>query len=88
MKMKRKMRFNPVYWGILFFAIAQVLTFCIISRENAFLQANHIYIPPLFAWGIFIALVFWVPVTIAVTISVVVGLTWFFAPRVWLHGPP
>jgi presenilin-like A22 family membrane protease len=154
MKMKRKMRFNPVYWSMLFFIIAQVLTFCIISRENAFLQTNHIYIPPqpspgtvslwpqpspatptpgaeapapfwtslgpiliyffsvvivlgivlflipmsalryvlkvifafLFAWGIFIAFVFWVPVTIAVIVSVAVGLAWFLVPRVWLHN--
>lgn len=139
---------------MLFFIIAQVLTFCIISREDAFLQTNHIYIPPqpspgavslwpqpppatptpgaeapapfwtslgpiliyffsvvivlgivlflipmsalryalkiifafLFAWGIFIAFVFWIPVTIAIIISVAVGLAWFLLPRVWLHN--
>ena len=40
----------------------------------------------LFAWGIFIALVFWIPVTIAVIVSVAVGLAWFLVPRVWLHN--
>jgi presenilin-like A22 family membrane protease len=150
----KKTKFNPVYWSMLFFVVAQVLTFCIISRENAFLQTNHIYIPPqpspgtvslwpqpspttpipgaeapalfwtslgpiliyffsvvivlgvvlflipisalryvlkvifafLFAWGIFIALVFWIPIAIAVIVSVAVGLAWFLVPRVWLHN--
>lgn len=154
MEMKEEKRFNPVYWGILFFIAAQILTFCIVSRMDGFLQTNHIYIPPqsspetiswwpqpppatplpgaeapapfwaslgpiliyffavvivmgivlflipmsalrnvlrvmfafLFAWGFFIALVFWIPVTIAVTVAVVVGLTWLFVPRVWLHN--
>ncbi len=152
--MKRKIRFNPAYWGTLFFITAQILTFCIVSRMDGFLQTNNIYIPPqsspeiisfwpqpplatptpgaevaapfwtslgpiliyffavvivlgivlflipmsalrnvlriifafLFAWGIFIALVFWVPITIAVTVAVAVGLTWFFVPKVWLHN--
>ena len=143
-----------MYWSTLFFIVAQILTLCIVSRENGFLQTNHIYIPPqpspgmvslwpqpppatptpgaeapapfwtslgpiliyffamvivlgialllipmsvlryvlriifafLFAWGIFIALVFWIPITIAVIVSVAVGLTWFFVPRVWLHN--
>jgi presenilin-like A22 family membrane protease len=152
--MKRKTSFNPAYWGILLFIIAQIFTFLIVTRVDGFLQANQIYIPPqppaetvslwpepappepfpgaeapspfwtslgpiliyfsttvivlsialftipltalrsflrvlfalLFVWGIFIALVFWIPVTIAVIIATVVGLTWFFAPRVWLHN--
>ena len=40
----------------------------------------------LFSWGVFIALAFWIPVTIAVIIALVVGLSWFLAPRVWLHN--
>ena len=40
----------------------------------------------LFAWGVFIALVFWIPVAAAVIISAIVGLMWFLAPRVWLHN--
>jgi presenilin-like A22 family membrane protease len=46
MKMKRKTRFKTVYWSILIFIIAQVITFCVISQENASLENNHIYIPP------------------------------------------
>jgi presenilin-like A22 family membrane protease len=153
MKMKRRTRFETLYWIILFFIVAQALTLCIVSREDGFLQTNHIYVPPqpspgtvslwpepspatpmpgaeaptpfwtslgpiliyffsvvivlgialflipmsalrcvlkiifafLFAWGVFIALVFWIPVTIAVIVSVAVGLAWFLVPRVWLH---
>ena len=40
----------------------------------------------LFAWGVFIALVFWLPVAVAVIISAIVGLAWLLAPRVWLHN--
>lgn len=40
----------------------------------------------LFAWGFFIALVFWLPVAAAIIISTMVGLTWLFAPRIWLHN--
>ncbi len=154
MEIKGKTRFNPAYWGILFFIAAQILTFCIVSRMDGFLQTNNIYIPPqsspetvsfwpqpppatptpgaeapapfwtslgpiliyffavvivlgiilflipmsalrnvlriifafLFAWGIFIALVFWIHFTIAVIIAVAVGLIWLFVPRVWLHN--
>ena len=154
MEIKRKIRFKPVYWSILFFVTAQVLTFCIVTRIDGFLETNQIYIPPqsspetislwpqpppatpipgaeapapfwtslgpiliyffavvivlgivlflipmsalrnvlrvifafLFAWGFFIALVFWIPLTIAVIVSVAIGLTWLFVPRVWLHN--
>ncbi len=38
-------RFKPAYWGILIFAVAEILTFCVISRENVFLEAEQIYVP-------------------------------------------
>ena len=45
MQIKRLTRLNPVYWSILIFIVAQVLTFCVIARENSFLEANQIYVP-------------------------------------------
>jgi presenilin-like A22 family membrane protease len=39
----------------------------------------------LFSWGFFIILIFWLPVTITIIISVAAGLAWFLVPRVWLH---
>ena len=44
--MKSKIKFNPVYWSIFIFIIAQVLTFLVITQETTFLQVNHIYVPP------------------------------------------
>ena len=49
-------------------------------------KALRIVFSFLFAWGVFIALVFWVPVAIAVIISAIVGLAWLLAPRIWLHN--
>jgi presenilin-like A22 family membrane protease len=154
MKIKTKFKFQPVYWSIIFFIVAQILTLVIVSRENSFFQANDIYIPPqppaesislwpapppatttpetpapvpiwnsvgpiliyffsvvivlgiilflvpmkilrnilkavfalMFAWGVFIVLVFWTPVIIAVAVALSVGLFWLFLPRVWLHN--
>jgi presenilin-like A22 family membrane protease len=36
---------NPVYWSILIFIAAQILTFVVILRENTFLEENQIYFP-------------------------------------------
>ena len=46
MKINRLTRSNPVFWSILIFIAAQILTFGVISRENDFLEANQIYVPP------------------------------------------
>jgi presenilin-like A22 family membrane protease len=37
---------NAVYWSILVFVLAQLLTFFVITRENSFLESNQIYVPP------------------------------------------
>lgn len=34
-----------MYSGILIFIVAQILTFCVVSRENMFLDAHQIYVP-------------------------------------------
>jgi presenilin-like A22 family membrane protease len=40
----------------------------------------------IFAWAIFVVLIFWLPPVPVMIIAVAVGLTWFFFPRVWLHN--
>jgi len=40
----------------------------------------------LFCWGMFISLVFFIPIVATLVIAVVVGVVWFFFPRVWLHN--
>jgi len=42
---RKRTRFKPAYWGILIFIVAEILTFCVISRENVFLEAKQIYVP-------------------------------------------
>jgi len=148
--MKSK-RLGPVFWAVLIFVVAQLITFGVISRENEFLEVNRIYIPPqppdniqiwptllpppppgqtpappvgslgpivlyfaavivvlgialflvpvsalkvllrvifafLFAWGIFIISVFWLPWAVALAIALTIGTAWFLLPRVWLHN--
>jgi len=46
MTIKKRSRFSPAHWGVFIFIVAQMLTFLVISRENVFLQNNHIYISP------------------------------------------
>ena len=36
---------HPVFWSILIFLVSQLLTFVVITRENAFLDNNQIYVP-------------------------------------------
>jgi presenilin-like A22 family membrane protease len=40
----------------------------------------------LFTWGVFILLVFWIPLISAISAAVAVGLAWLFFPRIWLHN--
>ena len=42
----KKPRFKPVYWSILIFIIAQCFMFAVATREEPFLKANDIYVPP------------------------------------------
>ncbi len=42
----KRTRIKPAHCGILFFIVAQVLTFVIIARENGFLEKQHISLPP------------------------------------------
>jgi len=143
--------FKPVYWSILIFIIAEMLTLGVVAREDVFLEANNIYVPSqpsqavslwpetvvsetgevvqtsaysslgpiliyffamiivvgiilylipvsalkmvfralfalLFSWGVFIVLVFWLPLAATIAISVAVGFAWFFLNKVWLHN--
>jgi presenilin-like A22 family membrane protease len=39
----------------------------------------------LFAWGAFVAFVFWAPIAWALVVAATVALVWFLTPRVWFH---
>ena len=45
MRIKRLVILSPVYWSIFIFIVAQALTFSVVTRENAFLENNQIYVP-------------------------------------------
>jgi presenilin-like A22 family membrane protease len=45
MKIKGFARLDPVYWSLIIFILAQIITFVVISRENTFLNNEQIYIP-------------------------------------------
>jgi len=142
--------FKPVYWSILIFILAQILTFAVVWRQDPFLEENNIYIPPqptevivwptpttlpggevttppptsslgpiliyfavliavvgvvlaliplsalkivfrllfawLFAWGVFILFVFWLPLWATLATAAGVGLLWLLRPKIWLHN--
>lgn len=40
----------------------------------------------LFAWGAFVAFVFWMPLAGALVIAAAVAIVWFLMPRVWFHN--
>jgi presenilin-like A22 family membrane protease len=39
----------------------------------------------LFAWGAFVAFVFWAPMAWALVVAATVAFVWFLTPRVWFH---
>ena len=72
---------------IYIFSVVIVLSIVLyVIPMSALKKALRIVFSILFAWGVFIALVFWLPVAIAVIISAIVGLAWLLAPRIWLHN--
>jgi len=45
MSVKKPVKQNPVYWGLLLFVIAQILILLVTSRIDPFLDENNIYVP-------------------------------------------
>jgi presenilin-like A22 family membrane protease len=45
MSTKKPVKLNTVYWGLLFFVVANILIFLITSRMDPFLDKMHIYVP-------------------------------------------
>jgi presenilin-like A22 family membrane protease len=40
----------------------------------------------LFGWAVFIILVLWIPWPISIGLAVILGVTWFIMPKIWLHN--
>ncbi len=45
MNVKKSLKLNPIYWGLLIFIIAQVLILLLTSRIDPFLVEENIYVP-------------------------------------------
>jgi presenilin-like A22 family membrane protease len=45
MKINKPARLNPIYWSLIIFIVAQIITFSVIARENTFLNNKQIYVP-------------------------------------------
>jgi presenilin-like A22 family membrane protease len=45
MNFKKLIKLNPVYWSVLIFIVAQIMTFGVATHENTFLDKNNIYLP-------------------------------------------
>jgi presenilin-like A22 family membrane protease len=83
---------TPVYSSlgpilIYFFAVVIILGIVLflipISALKLVLRALFAF---LFAWAAFIVLIFWLPSWATIAIAAVVGVGWFFFPKVWLHN--
>lgn len=72
---------------IYFFALVVVLGIILaVIPISALRLLLRIIFAFLFTWGTFVICILWFPLYISLVVSIGVGLTWFFIPRVWLHN--
>jgi presenilin-like A22 family membrane protease len=72
-----------IYFFVVVLVMALVLFLVPVRILRNFMKALFAV---MFAWGIFIVLVFWIAWPVALGAAALVGLAWFFTPRVWLHN--
>lgn len=72
-----------IYFAIVVVVLGVVLFLVPVSFLRVLLRISF---GLLFSWASFIIVVFWLPLYAAISLSVVVGLVWYFLPRVWLHN--
>jgi presenilin-like A22 family membrane protease len=72
-----------IYFFAVVLVMAVVLFVIPLSALKIFFRGLFAF---LFAWGIFIVQVFWMPLIPSIIIAVVIGVLWFFKPRIWLHN--
>ena len=70
-----------------FFAVIVVLGLILyFIPMSALKKVFRVIFAFLFAWGVFIALVFWTPLALSLAVAAIVGLLWLITPRIWLHN--
>ena len=72
-----------IYFFAVILVLAVVLFIIPLSALKIFFRGLFAF---LFAWGIFIVQVFWMPLIPSIIIAVAIGVLWFFRPRIWLHN--
>ncbi len=75
--------FILLYFAALIVIVGLILFFIPLSALKFLFRIIFAF---LFAWGVFILGVFWLPLIAAVILALVVGLGWLFYPKVWLHN--
>jgi len=71
-----------IYFAVAIVVLAIILFIVPVSVLRLILRAIFAL---LFAWGIFIFFVLWIPAAAALAIAVVAGVIWYLIPRVWIH---
>ena len=83
---------TPVYSSlgpilIYFFAVVIIMGVALfLIPISALKSVFRVLFAFLFSWGVFIILIFWLPLAVTIIISIAVGFTWFFVNKVWLHN--
>jgi presenilin-like A22 family membrane protease len=72
-----------IYFFAMVIILGAVLFLIPISALKSVFRALFAF---LFSWGVFIVLIFWLPLAVTIIISVAVGFIWFLANKVWLHN--
>jgi presenilin-like A22 family membrane protease len=72
-----------IYFFSVIIVMGLVLYFIPISLLRKILRFVFAF---LFAWGIFVALIIWLPLGVSLLLAAAVGLGWLLYPRVWLHN--
>jgi len=76
---------GPILIYFLATAAAMGLIFAVIPVSKLKLVLRGVF-SFLFAWSTFIILIFWLPLWVTLTISALIGVSWFLWPRIWLHN--
>ena len=71
-----------IYFAAVVAIVGLIFAFLPLSLLKSLLRVIFALI---FSWGAFIFAVLWLPLVFAIGLALVVGLIWFFIPRVWFH---
>jgi presenilin-like A22 family membrane protease len=72
---------------IYFFAVVVVMGIVLFAIPISALKTLFkVMFTFLYTWSIFVIAVIWLPAVVSIAIAAVIGISWFFFPRVWLQS--